>query len=707
MSTEIGTTSVPDWDGQMISFRDYGEACYWYVKGLRKADRALAVPRLIRRLPRAAKQLIRRLNKHKLAARDGLEYMLSMIQEQLLVPQVQDVGRYISGYFESLNIRRNESIQEYCTRERLVYTDMCRAIKALTKAKAPKSATTSRKTSVAGDEEWPDYEEDEQSGFDEVWPDTVREDRGRAKGKGKTGKGTRPSSAKSEWSIVDDDADDFGEDDYVEELLPVEVQGYFLLRRAGLTKIEEQQVMSSAGNSLKREAVETALRALFWDRRNQTPNRHGHFSETEPDDSNSGYWGEYDSWPSEYGHNDEEWTSQGFYSDFGDEDMAGLEDVSLDELDEEDKTAFLEAADSLKQGMTMLKTGRRTMSQARALMKDIRVGRGFKGKGKGKGFGKGGKLQSKPALAALLDAYYGKGGKGGKGGGKGSKGKRFGKSGSSTPRTATADDVCFGCGDRGHFSRDCPHSKSGHLAIEDWSQSDPSWQSWDGYGYVAFRVDFEDPEKLSAFTATETAQNTWLAPLDSGASDSFAGQKTLEKFDGAYQQKFGHAPAFVMDTSERPTYTFGDGENKQSQGKAMLQTWKHGAVCTLGVHSIPGRTSGAVPILVGNGSLQKMGAVVDFETGYAVFKDINPGEARQLPRTANGHLAIDLFKDLADQGSFVCEIGLGVSALESLAQASALSKTVQPNALGSRLALQRQPSGHMSPASSSKSSSGY
>ena len=144
MTTEIGQTSIPEWDGQLVTFKDFEENCYWYVRGLRRQDRPLAVPRIIRRLPKAPRQLVRQLNKHKLAARSGLNYLLHMIQTKLLVPQVQDVGRYISAYFEHLSCRRGESIQEFVTRERLVYLDMCRAVKALNTDQPPQKIPSAK-----------------------------------------------------------------------------------------------------------------------------------------------------------------------------------------------------------------------------------------------------------------------------------------------------------------------------------------------------------------------------------------------------------------------------------------------------------------------------------------------------------------------------------------------------------------------------------
>ena len=60
-----------------------------------------------------------------------------------------------------------------------------------------------------------------------------------------------------------------------------------------------------------------------------------------------------------------------------------------------------------------------------------------------------------------------------------------------------------------------------------------------------------------------------------------------------------------------------------------------------------------MPILVGMSSLVKLGAVVDFETGLAVFRNIDPESIRRLPRNLNNHLCLDLFEDLSNQGEYV------------------------------------------------------
>ena len=45
-----------------------------------------------------------------------------------------------------------------------------------------------------------------------------------------------------------------------------------------------------------------------------------------------------------------------------------------------------------------------------------------------------------------------------------------------------------------------------------------------------------------------------------------------------------------------------------------------------------------------------MGAWIDFETGTAVFRKLDPTLVVHLERSANGHLLLNLAKDLLTQG---------------------------------------------------------
>ena len=65
--------------------------------------------------------------------------------------------------------------------------------------------------------------------------------------------------------------------------------------------------------------------------------------------------------------------------------------------------------------------------------------------------------------------------------------------------------------------------------------------------------------------------------------------------------------------------------------------------------------SASVPILTGMGAMTKMKLCVDFATGAAVFREFDPHSVRILPKTSQGHLVLDLMKDLSEQGQLYCK----------------------------------------------------
>ena len=53
-----------------------------------------------------------------------------------------------------------------------------------------------------------------------------------------------------------------------------------------------------------------------------------------------------------------------------------------------------------------------------------------------------------------------------------------------------------------------------------------------------------------------------------------------------------------------------------------------------------------VPILLSISTLRALGAVIDFDTGQAIFKKVDSDRVIQLERSSSGHLMLDLTRDL-------------------------------------------------------------
>eukprot|EP00969_Alexandrium_andersonii_P058108 2560003-Alexandrium_andersonii.AAC.1 len=51
-------------------------------------------------------------------------------------------------------------------------------------------------------------------------------------------------------------------------------------------------------------------------------------------------------------------------------------------------------------------------------------------------------------------------------------------------------------------------------------------------------------------------------------------------------------------------------------------------------------------MLIGMTTLRRMGAIIDFDEGLAVFERIAPQQVVQLERAATGHLILDCSEDL-------------------------------------------------------------
>ena len=98
-----------------------------------------------------------------------------------------------------------------------------------------------------------------------------------------------------------------------------------------------------------------------------------------------------------------------------------------------------------------------------------------------------------------------------------------------------------------------------------------------------------------------------------------------------------------IDRTDRPTYTFGNGESAKVDGRATFEVEAAGNLGTIDFHGIDAQ---GVPLLLSSKALKKMGAVINFANGQARFLKIHPEKTVQLEKSSTGHWLLDLSEDL-------------------------------------------------------------
>ena len=103
-----------------------------------------------------------------------------------------------------------------------------------------------------------------------------------------------------------------------------------------------------------------------------------------------------------------------------------------------------------------------------------------------------------------------------------------------------------------------------------------------------------------------------------------------------------------VDASDRPWYGFGNGASEQVLSRVSIEVGLGGQTGDFHVHALNKEN---VPILASISTLRKLRAVVDFDSGKAIFKSLDPQKVVQLERAETGHLLLDLVHDFLDGAS--------------------------------------------------------
>ena len=375
------------------------------------------------------------------------------------------------------------------------------------------------------------------------------------------------------------------------DILPDVVLGWLLLQKSGLDAGERATVLATTRNKLGFDAIEAALRSV-WTEADVRNRDQGRGRETRTNLANAVYFGaDALTWQSE--SEDEE-------SEDEDED----ED---DDILEEEAEAYVAAQQKEVEAKEALVAAQRTLTEARKAQAQVKLQRRFYGNGQG-------------PKTRVGDR------------------KRYTNFNKGDREKGSPKGPCFRCGGK-HYARDCPDRgdhrlkppKQAHLVM------------------MASRV-YEPPAELSlgacnslksCFLAQE-ATRRGKAVIDCGATESLGGIAALENLAKLNAKKYG-TTKMRIDRTDRPTYTFGNGESAKVDGRATFEVEVAGSPGTIDFHGIDAK---GVPMLLSAQSLRKMGAVINFENGQAKFLKLHPEKIVQLEKSSTGHWLLDLSEDL-------------------------------------------------------------
>ena len=677
------------WDGDPATYPDFMRRVRLSFERTPRKKRHLLGPEVVASLSGRAWIITQDLDHRLLVRRNGVIYLLEYLQERLGKTPVPDVGSRLEALI--LRIRRpaGQSMSTWSSQLRHHYRQLQVALGRVRKEQekrdeaaasspatsrqarsSPPSTSSPRRASRETQEE-PHGEDDADEGETVAPPEDDRDDLLADEDRGNASPSWRRSRRKNR--DADTDSDDSTRaladialweryDETLPDVLPSELLGWLLLRRAGLSHQASLAVQSAASGSLRLDDIEKALRAMEDEILGQELRPRGLGGKGHG--RHRTYWveegGEWSMWLGENGDldelfdsggihyvgkklppqvhpepyvapdYDEEWTYYGSgwdsypdeWSGWGYDSSWWYDDLSPDQQQE------------LEEAYAAVDQKARTFVEARQAVKARNLSRGFypfapstkggafkgkkgkgKGKRKGKGYGSSASSSSPPVLAA-------------------SGSPSLTEDGSGFLGAAVGDPAytdCFICGSKAHDFRHCPkrQNKGGgkgsvHFASEvatifyseDSVRTLNSPSSWPTSQVYAIQ---EDGTEEEIFSHDPSEDLSGYAVLDSGATETVASLPALEALMRVRQgsSDFQAAERFQVLDQPPKKFKFGNGEFAVSSSFLLLPQQIGDHRVDLGVYTLD---VVGVPVLIGiKTMMMRLHAVVDFAHCRAVF----------------------------------------------------------------------------------------
>ena len=648
---------VPSWDGEPTKYEEFKERVRWYTNSLPEKDLDTAGPRIAAQLTGDAWRALEEITEDGqalLRRRGGERILLKFLEETLVDAALPEAGRLMKEYLFSLRRRAAESMKVYCQRARVLAEKLDKSFRRVeATANPPVLVARARTDDEDGRTEpgisWPRFY---MEGGDE---DAANEEDGEQSNTGESNSGSHASggwwsrgwswwwsngySSRDRWqeqevtslkahkkmtvkekaiqavesimarfNLANDDEDIKQLAEVMQHIrtttIPPSMAGWLLLQRCGLSAQERTTVLASAKNDLSIDKVEKALKDQWSDHDLRERDEHSRRGKDTRKKGMAAFGEDGEDEEEPEGEQDGEDLDGVFFD--AEDDYVETEDLEEEEREEAEHVMAV-----IKEAKSGIKQQRRTLAQARAVVRDIKHNRGYfqgkKGRGKGKGTAS----------------------KGGAGAGRG-----------------TGPGPCFLCGGR-HLKKDCPKNK------------EPSSNNLGGFAFsfAATFMSYMTREATGSGSSTDHAESAFASLrdetkgkllLDSGATRSLASVVALEDY-AKLNSKRTDPKRIEVDVHDRARFKFGNGAAETTASRADLEVTAGGKAGTISVHALATKDDKYVPMLGSINFLKNSKAVVDFETGRAIFKAIDEDKVVQLEEVSSGHLALDLTRDLFEE----------------------------------------------------------
>ena len=618
---------VPSWGGEPSTWEEYRAAARLYVASTKKELRYTCGPRLAAELSGAARTAIQGQRSTWLSEANGAEKLLKHLQGAIAEPALPEVGNVMRQYFRVLKRKKGESMTAFCVRHREEYDRMCRALGRMLREQGMKTksspwtaaAKMGASSGAPSDSSSSNQEQPPEAGAN----DTESQPAPNEEGTSTTAEswqrqwswGTSPWSwwnqgyggwYRANWSSEDWSGrgawnsipeEDEEEEDMV-QVLPDAVQGWMLLDKCGLDRLERSVIQGDLKSNFTLAGVENSLRSHWTDdqiRRRDGEVRHQANFQDEDDD---------------------------ILEPEADYDESYFEDWS-----QQDYTFYQDARNQEHEAWLQLQQARRTLKDARARQHEVKMGRRFFRPSWQKGGGKGrAPVGAPPHQGPCMKC------------GKAHRTSDCPQKERDQERTLEAEelaeftyfndpmDVCVASDqDDGNNTDDHNQRPANEQHLDD-KLVEASYTAW-----------------ASSRVTTEEAIRQGKAVLDPGATKTMGSVHAVESFIN----RFGAERLERLDVTDRPTFGFGNSGRSRSLSTAYMEVPCSAHKMKMKIHVIG---EGTAPILVSIDSLRKMGAIVDFRNDTAIFTALCASTLVSLERSQSGHQLFPLGEDPLKNG---------------------------------------------------------